>query len=170
MGKLTATQVKQAKPREKVYKLADGGSMYLEIRPNGARYWRHDYRYAGKRKTLALGVYPEVSLKEAREKHQAARSKLSQGIDPGEVRKVEKLTRHLAAAESFEAVGREWFNQVMPDKSKSYRERTGRILEKDLYPYLGSRPIASVTAPELLAVLRRIEGSERGHDNCGDVL
>lgn len=158
MGKLTATEVKQAKPGDRLRKLADGGGMYLQIHPNGARYWRFDYRYAGKRKTLALGVYPEVSLKEAREKHQEARSKLNQGVDPGEVRKVEKLTRYLAAAESFEAVGREWFNQVMPEKSKSYRERTGRILEKDLYPYLGNRPIASITAPELLAVLRRIEG------------
>jgi integrase len=132
--------------------------MYLQIHPNGARYWRHDYRYAGKRKTLALGVYPEVSLKEAREKHQEARSKLSQGIDPGEVRKVEKLTRHLAAAESFEAVGREWFNQVMPGKSKSYQDRTGRILEKDLFPYLGNRAVASITPLELLSVLQRVEG------------
>jgi integrase len=158
MGNLTATQVKQAKPGEKVYKLADGGGMYLQIHPNGARYWRHDYRYAGKRKTLALGVYPEVSLKEAREKHQEARSKLSQGIDPGEIRKVEKLTRHLAAAESFEAVGREWFNQVMPGKSKSYQDRTGRILEKDLFPYLGNRAVASITPLELLSVLQRVEG------------
>jgi integrase len=158
MSKLTATEVKQAKPGEKLLKLADGGGMYLQIHPNGARYWRYDYRYAGKRKTLALGVYPEVSLKEAREKHQDARDKLRQGADPGEVRKVEKLTRHLAAAESFEAVAREWFNQVMPEKSQSYRERTGRILEKDLYPHIGNRPIASVTAPELLATLRRIEG------------
>jgi len=157
MGKLTATEVKQAKPAEKAIKLTDGGGMYLLVHPKGAKYWRYDYRFSGKRKTLALGVYPEVSLKEAREKHQDARKELSKGIDPGNERKVEKLTRHLAAAESFEAVAREWFNQIMPEKSKSYRERTGRILEKDLYPFLGSRPIASVTAPELLATLRRIE-------------
>jgi integrase len=158
MAKLTATEVKQAKAADKLRKLTDGGGMYLQVHPNGARYWRYDYRYAGKRKTLALGVYPEVSLKEAREKHQEARSKIRQGIDPGEVRKVEKLTRHLAAAESFEAVGREWFNRNLSEKSKSYRERTGRILEKDLYPYLGNRPIASITPQELLATLRRIEG------------
>ena len=158
MGKLTATEVKQVKSGEKPLKLADGGGMYLQVLPNGARYWRFDYRYAGKRKTLALGVYPEVSLKEAREKHQEARTKLRQGIDPGEVRKVEKLTRNLAAAESFEAVGREWFNRNLSEKSTSYRERTGRILEKDLYPYLGNRPIASITPQELLATLRRIEG------------
>lgn len=157
MGKLTATEVKQAKPAEKATKLTDGGGMYLLVHPKGAKYWRHDYRFSGKRKTLALGVYPEVSLKEAREKHQDARKQLRNGIDPGNERKVEKLTRHLAAAESFEAVAREWFNQIMPEKSKSYRERTGRILEKDLYPYLGNCPIASITAPELLATLRRIE-------------
>lgn len=162
MAKLTATQVKQAKPGDKAVKLADGGGMYLLVHPSGARYWRYDYRFACKRKMLALGVYPEVSLKEARDKHQEARKKLGQGIDPGEVRKVDKLPRHLVAAESFEAVAREWFHQVMPERSESYRVRTGRILEKDLYPYLGNRLIASITAPELLAVLRRIEGMRAG--------
>lgn len=155
---LTATEVKQAKPRDKAYKLADGGGLYLLVQPKGAKYWRYKYRYGGKEKVLALGVYDEVSLKAARQKHQAARDKLAQGIDPGEVRKVEKLTRHLAAAESFEAVAQEWFNLTMPEKSESYRERTGRILKKDLYPVLGNRPIAAITAPELLAALKRIEG------------
>jgi integrase len=155
---LTAIQVKQAGPKEKPYKLADGGGLHLLVKPAGGKYWRYKYRFAGKEKTLALGVYPEISLKEAREKHLAARKTLNQGIDPSAQRKVEKLTRHLAAAESFEAVGREWFNRIMPDKSKSYRDRTGRILDKDLYPSLGNRPIASITAPELLAALRRIEG------------
>ena len=154
---LTAIQVKQAGPKEKTYKLADGGGLHLLVKPAGGKYWRYKYRYAGKEKTLALGVYPEISLKEAREKHLAARKTLSQGVDPSAQRKVEKLTRHLAAAESFEAVGREWFNRIMPEKSKSYRDRTGRILEKDLYPVLGNRPIGSITAPELLAALRRIE-------------
>ncbi len=154
---LTATKVKEAKPQERPRKLADGGGLYLLVQPNGAKYWRYKYRYGGKEKALALGVYPEVSLKSARQKHQAARDKLAQGADPGEVRKVEKLTRHLAAAESFEAVAREWFNQTMPEKSESYRMRTGRILDKDLYPVLGNRPVASITAPELLAALRRVE-------------
>ena len=155
---LTATQVKQASPRVKPYKLADSGGLFLLVNARGARYWRYKYRYAGKEKTLAVGVYPEVSLKQARGKHQAARDKLSQGVDPGDARKTEKLTRHLAAAESFEAVAREWFCLVMPGKSKSYQDRTGRILEKDLYPVLGNRPIAAVTPPELLAALRRVEG------------
>ncbi len=155
--KLKAEQVKQAKPREKAYKLADGQGLHLLVKPNGGRYWRYKYRYGGKEKTLALGVYPDVSLKDARSAHQDARDKLAQGIDPGAVRKVEKVTRHLSEAESFEAVAREWFEQIMPDKSESYRARTGRILEKDLYPHLGNRPISDVQPPELLATLRRIE-------------
>ncbi|TXS96197.1 DUF4102 domain-containing protein [Parahaliea maris] len=154
---LTATQVEKAKPQERPFKLADGGGLYMLVSPKGSKYWRYDYRYAGKRKTLALGTYPDVSLKAARQRHRTARELLEQGTDPCEVRKVEKLTRHLAAAESFEAVAREWFNQTMPEKSKSYQDRTGRILEKDLYPVLGSRPISAITAPELLAALRRIE-------------
>lgn len=155
---LTAIKIKQAKPRERPYKLSDGGGLYLLVNPAGSRYWRYKYRFAGKEKTLALGVYPEVSLKEAREGHEAARKLLRNDVDPGEKRKIEKLTRHLSAAESFEAVGREWFNRIMPDKSESYRDRTGRILEKDLYPFLGNRPIKDISAPELLATLRRIEG------------
>lgn len=154
---LTATEVKQAKPKEKAYKLADGAGLFLLVNPKGAKYWRYKYRYAGKEKMLALGVYPEVSLKLAREKHQDARQRLSKGIDPSELRKVEKLTRHIATADSFEAVALEWFNQLMPEKSKSYHDRTERILRKDLFPVLGNRPIKSITSPELLASLRRIE-------------
>ena len=154
---LTATEVKQAKSKDKPYKLADGGGLYLLVNPKGAKYWRYKYRYAGKEKTLALGVYPEVPLKAARQKHLAGRDQLSQGIDPGEQRKVEKLTRHIASAESFEAIAREWFATKMSDKSESHANRTIRALEKDLFPALGSRPIATITSPELLAALRRIE-------------
>lgn len=157
MGSLTATAVKSAKPTGKAYKLPDGNGMYLLVATTGSKYWRFDYRHLGKRKTLALGVFPDVKLADAREKLQAAREALAKGIDPGEMRKVEKLTRHLAAAESFEAVGREWFGHNMAGKSKSYHDRTLRILEKDLFPVLGMRPIANITAPELLAALRRIE-------------
>jgi len=99
---LTATTVKQAQPKEKAYKLADGGGLHLLVNPAGDKYWRYKYRYAGKEKSLALGVYTEVSLKEARQKHQDARKPLADGVDPAEARKLEKLTRHLANAESFE--------------------------------------------------------------------
>jgi integrase len=157
MGKLTATGVKQAKPKDKAYKMPDGGGMYLLVNKTGGKYWRYDYRFAGKRKTLALGTYPEISLLEARELHMSARKELADNIDPAEAKKVAKLTRHIAANNSFEAIGREWFEQKIVGKSKSYHDRTLRILEKDLYPYIGSRPINEISVPELLSALRRIE-------------
>jgi len=101
----------------------------------GGKYWRFDYRFADKRKTLALGVYPDVSLADARASHQSAREQLSSGIDPSESKRVQKLTQHLAATDSFEAVAREWFSQKMKEKSDSYRVRTLRILEK--VPFFG---------------------------------
>ncbi|MFV8819688.1 tyrosine-type recombinase/integrase [Haliea sp. E17] len=173
---LTATQVKEAKAESKSRKLADGRGLYLLIQPNGAKYWRYKYRYAGKEKVLALGVYPEVSLKAARQAHQKARDRLADGSDPGEVRKVEKLTRHIASAESFEAIAREWFATKMKDKSQGHQDRTLRTLEKDLFPVLGGRPIAAITAPELLAALRRveargaIESAHRGKQTAGQVF
>ncbi|MCQ6262055.1 integrase arm-type DNA-binding domain-containing protein [Alcanivorax sp. MM125-6] len=154
---LTATAVRQALPKAKAYKLSDGHGLFLLVNPKGAKYWRYKYRYGGKEKTLALGVFPEVSLKDARVAHQEARTKLDKGVDPGEERRVQKLTRNLAAADSFEAVALEWFGKVMPDKSESYRVRTRRILEKDLFPVIGQRPVGAIKPPEMLAALRRIE-------------
>lgn len=157
MSKLTATAVKQAKPKEKAYRLADGGGLYLEVSPKGGKYWRYKYRFSGKEKRLSIGVYPGVSLKDARKAHQEARTKLADDIDPGTAKRVEKLTRHLSAAESFEAIGREWFEHTMQGKSDGHRARSLRMLERDLFPILGNRPIADIKAPEVLAVLRRIE-------------
>lgn len=157
MQNLTATAVKKAKPNTKPTKMSDGGGLYLLIQTSGARYWRYDYRYSGRRKTLALGVYPEVSLKQAREVHLDARAILHQGSDPAEKRKVQKLTSHIMAASSFEAIATEWFETKMPGKSEGHKKRTWRALEKDLFPWLGSRPISNVTPPELLAALRKIE-------------
>jgi integrase len=154
---LSATAVKQAKSTEKQYKLFDGRGLFLLVHPNRSKYWRFKYRYAGKEKLLSLGVYPDVSLANARERHQQARETVAKGIDPGEVLKVEKLTRHLAAADTFEALAREWFNVKMCTRSESHQKRTMSALEKDLFPALGSRPVSSITAPELLAALRRIE-------------
>ena len=154
---LTATAVRQALPKAKAYKLSDSHGLFLLVNPKGAKYWRYKYRYGGKEKTLALGVFPEVSLKDARVAHQEARAKLDKGLDPGQERRIEKFTRNLAAADSFEAVALEWFGKVMPDKSESYRVRTRRILEKDLFPVLGQRPVGAIKPPEMLAALRRIE-------------
>jgi integrase len=156
MQKLTAAFVKQAKPRDKAFSLVDGGGLYLLVKLAG-KYWRYNYRYCGKQKTLSLGVYPDISLAEARKRHQTAREELTNGIDPSEIRKVQKITKSLANKDDFESVAREWFNQKLLDKSDSYKVRTTRILEKDLFPSIGGRPISRITAPELLAVLRKIE-------------
>jgi integrase len=155
--KLTATQVKQAKPAAKPYKLSDGEGMYLLVAANGSKYWRLKYRFGGKEKTLALGVYPSVSLQEARSRKLAAREKLAKEIDPSEARKVERITRDLASADSFEAVAIEWYETKLQGKSESYRDRTQRLLKNDLYPPLGNRPISQITAPELLMALRKVE-------------
>ena len=155
--KLTATQVKQAKPKTKPYKLADGEGMYLLVDPKGSKYWRLKYRYGGKEKSLALGVYPSVSLQEARSRKLAARDLLAKNIDPSEARRVERITRDLASADSFEAVAMEWYETKLQGKSDSYRDRTQRLLKKDLFPPLGNRPISQITAPELLMALRKVE-------------
>ena len=159
MGKLTAKQVKQAKYDPKKPKLTDGGGLYLLIKPTEAKYWRYDYRYAAKRRTLALGVYPEVSLKKSREDHQEARRKLAQGIDPGAVRKVEKLSRNIAAAESFAALAAEWVEVRLADKAAATKKRNQSILANYLTPWLGSRPISDITSQELLAALKRAENT-----------
>ncbi len=157
MGKLTATAVKQAKGQAKPVKLPDGGGMYLLVNPSGSKYWRYNYRFAGKRKTLALGVYPDTSLAAARKLHQTARETLAKDVDPSEAKRIERITRHLASADSFEAVATEWYESKLHDKSDSYRDRTSRLLKNDLYPSLGTRPISQITSAELLMVLRKVE-------------
>lgn len=156
MHKLTAMAVKQAKSKDKNYSMADGGGLYLLVKVQG-KYWRYNYRFGGKQKTLAIGVYPDRSLADARVLHQSAREKLNNGIDPSEIRKVEKITKNLTASDLFECVAREWFNQKILDKSASHQARTLRILEKDLFPIIGSRPATNITALELTAVLHKIQ-------------
>ncbi len=156
-NKLTDTAIRNAKPKEKRYKLPDGGGMFLQIEPDGKRYWRLKYRFANKEKLLALGVYPETSLAVARSKRDEAKRLLADGIDPGAQRKAQKLSRATAMANSFEAVAREWFFTKQNGWSASNRDKVLSRLENNLFPWLGARPIAEITAPELLAVLRRTE-------------
>ena len=155
MQKLTATAVTQAKPKPKPYSLSDGGGMYLLVNAT-AKYWRYDYRFAGKRKTLALGVYPATSLKQAREKHQRARENLANGIDPSAHKKATSAATHAALANSFELLAIEW-SKTRIKKSDGTEKRQNALLEKDLLPHLGKRPIADIKAPELLKTLRKIE-------------
>jgi integrase len=155
MQKLTATAVKQAKPASKAYKIWDGGSLYLLVKPQG-KYWRFNYRFADKRKTLALGVYPATSLKAARKKHEEARDNLTNGIDPNAAKQAQKAADQGAFANSFEVVALEWL-QKRGAKSEGGDKRLNRLLQKDLFPYIGKRPISKITSPDLLKALRRIE-------------
>jgi integrase len=181
---LTDTAIRNAKPginpagkaTSKPYKMGDGGGMYLEVRPAGGKLWRLKYRVDRREKRISLGAYPAVSLKEAREKRDEARKLLASGIDPSEHRKITKRAERAVTEESFEAVAREWFTKHSPRWAPSHAEKIIRRLEKDLFPWIGTRPIAEVTAPELLAVLRRIEDrgaldtAHRAHQDCGRIF
>ena len=171
---LTDTAVRAAKPQIKARKLFDGGGLYLEVSPAGGKWWRWKYRFGGKEKRLSLGVYPDISLKLARERREAVRQQLAAGIDPGQARKARKLA--LAGAENFEAVAREWHAKFSPGWVASHGNRILRRFENDLFPWLGKRPVADIKAPELLSVLRRIESrgavetAHRARQNCGQVF
>jgi integrase len=154
---LTAIAVKQAKTRDKPYRLYDERGLFLLINPKGGKYWRFKYRFGGKEKTLALGVYPDVSLAKAREKLQEAREQVADNIDPGVIKRLKKIHQFEEEINGFEALAREWFETRMVDKSSHHQSRTIRALERDLFPQIGRRPINQITAPELLMALRKIE-------------
>ncbi|MBN5437468.1 tyrosine-type recombinase/integrase [Serratia sp. AXJ-M] len=173
---LTDIKVKSAKPTEKAYKLTDGGGMYLLVKPNGSKYWRLKYRFVGKEKMLSIGVYPDVSLADARQKRDEARKVLAAGGDPGEVKKADKLAQKLSTENTFEAIAREWHRQKADRWSLRYRDEIIDTFEKDIFPYLGRRPIAEIKPMELLETLRRLE--KRGalekmrkvRQRCGEVF
>lgn len=173
---LTDTAVRKAKPNPKPYKLADERGMYLEVMPNGSKYWRMKYRHSGKEKRLALGVYPDVSLADARDRRDQARKQLANGVDPGAAKQAAKRTAKAETQDSFEALAREWFAKYSPSWAAGHSEKIIRRFERDIFPWIGSRPIAQITAPDLLAVLRRIESrgaidtAHRAHQNCGQVF
>lgn len=168
---LTDTAIRNTKPEDKPIKLSDGGGMFLLIKPNGTRYWRMKYRFAGKEKLLAFGVYPEISLKQARAKRDAARKLLVMDPpqDPGQARQAEKRARILAAENSFEAVARDWYGKQVHTWVKSHADDVIRRLEVNLFPFIGHRPIAEIDAPELLATVRKIE-SRGAYDLAHRVL
>ncbi|ASJ23713.1 tyrosine-type recombinase/integrase [Laribacter hongkongensis] len=155
---LTDTACRNAKPADgdKPIKLSDGLGLHLLVNTTG-KYWRLAYRFGGKQKTLALGVYPAVSLKDARERRDEARKLLAADIDPGEARKAQKAAGSLNAANSFEVIAREWHGKFLPTWTTSHADKIMRRFERDVFPWLGSRPVAEIDAPALLAVLRRVE-------------
>lgn len=173
---LTDTACKNAKAKDKPYKLSDEKGMFMLVNPNGSKYFRLKYRIDGKEKLLALGIYPDTSLKQAREKRDDARQQLADGIDPSENRKAVKQAKIASNENSFEIVAREWFERNMTDKSDSHKKRTTSYLERDIFPYLGGKPIADIKAPELLAALRKIEergaveSAHRTLQTCGQIF
>jgi hypothetical protein len=154
---LTDTRIRTAKPKPKPYKLGDGGGMYLLVMPDGARYWRLDYRFAEKRRTLALGVYPTVSLSDARTRREDARGCLAQDIDPNVAKKARKRAAKIAGENTFEAIAREWIANQRHRLAPRYGALLLARLEADIFPHIGSRPIAEVDAPETLDALKKIE-------------
>lgn len=173
---LTDPAIRNANPGPKPIRLFDGGGLYLEISPAGGKLWRLKYRYAGKEKRLALGTYPTTGLKDARAKRDEAKRILEAGVDPGETKRTEKQRKAALSANSFEVVAREWLQKHMSDKSPSHKAKVTRRLERDVFPYLGRRPVADIKAPEVLEVAQRIErrnileSAHRATQHIGQVM
>jgi len=153
---LNEMKIRNAKPKEKFYKLSDSDSLYLHVTEKGSKLWRFKYRFGGKYKLLAFGSYPEISLLDARKKRDEARSQLAHGIDPGAIRKAQKQAK-TETTETFEVIAREWHNKFMHTWKESHSSRVLSRLEQNVFPHLSQRPIAQIKAPELLGVLRRLE-------------
>ena len=157
---LTDTAIRTAKPTDKPYKLSDEKGLFLLIQPNGAKYWRLKYRYGGKEKMLSFGVYPDIGLKDARTKRDEARNLLTKDVDPGEHKKATKAAKVERSANSFEVICREWLEARKQTVEASQHAKTLARMENDVFPWLGSKAISEITAPDVLKVLRRID--ERG--------
>jgi len=176
MPKLTDIAIKSTKPGGGIKKLSDGNGLVLLVYPNGSKYWAYRYRHLGKEKSLSLGIYPEVTLAEARRKLVDARKLVSDGQDPSESRKALKRQAIVSAENSFEVIAREWIAAKSPAWTPRYTGFLIKRLENDLFPNLGSRPIRDITAPELLSVVRIIENrgaldlANRALQYCGQVF
>ena len=176
MTKLTEIAIKSAKPGDRIKKLSDGNGLVLLVYPNGSKYWAFRYRYLGKEKNLSLGIYPEVSLAQARRKLSDARNLLSDGQDPSEARKSQKRQAFVSAENNFEAIAREWIAAKKDAWTPRYANFVVVRLEKDIFPKLGTRPIKDISPPELLSVVRMIEArgaSELAHrvlNCCGQIF
>ncbi|QCJ69678.1 integrase [Providencia heimbachae] len=173
---LTDIQIRKAKPKDKAYTLNDGNGLSLLIESNGSKGWRFRYRFAGKPKMISFGVYGQISLADARRKRDEAKKQLSEGIDPSDARKSEKITQKYAAENTFKAVAMEWHASKCSTWSKGYASEILRCFENDVFPFIGSRPIDQLAPLELLAVLQKIE--KRGaleqaskiRRRCGEVF
>lgn len=173
---LSDTQCKTAKPQEKQYKMTDEKGLCLLVATTGGKWWRFNYRFEQKHKTLSMGIYPEISLKQARERRDEARKLVAAGVDPGVNRKATKAAKTGEITNSFEIVAREWYAKQAPTWAPSHGEKIIRRLERDLFPWLGHLPISAITASEILEALRRVEDrgavetAHRVHQNCGQIF
>lgn len=173
---LTDIAIRNAKPQVKSIKLFDADGLYLLLNPNRSKWWRLDYRFEGKRKTLSMGVYPDVSLKLARERCREARSLLAIGTDPGEQRKAERQAKSEAGSNTFEALAREWMVTRGKEWTESYTSKTKSALERNAFPAIGRKPITEITSPDVLAMLRAIESrgivdmAHRIQQHCGAIF
>jgi len=174
--KLNARQVETAKPKDKPYKMADGGGLYLLVKTNGSRYWRLKYRIDGKEKLLALGVYPDVSLADARAKRDEARKGIAGGIDPLEVKKEQKVEREAQVKNTFQEIALEWHNMKVKKWSAGYASDILEAFNKDVFPFIGQRPVADIKPLELLNVLKKVEDrgatekAKKVRQRCGEVF
>lgn len=174
---LSDTAIKNAKPLpDKDFKISDEKGMYLLVHKNGSKYFRLDYRFGGKRKSLALGVYPETTLKQAREKRDEAKKQISEGCDPSIHKKAIKASKALNGPNSFEVIAREWFSIHMDGKAKSHTSRTMAMLERDIFPMIGAKNVDVITTQEMSLMLRyiqdrgAIETAHRALQVCGQVI
>ena len=173
---LSDTAIRSAKPQDKPAKLFDGGGLFLLVTPNGGKWWWLKYRFGGKEKLLSLGVYPAVSLKEARKRREEAKEQIAMGIDPGANRKAVKEAVRAEAVNSFEVVTREWHDKQKDTWVKSHGDKIFARFVNDIFPIIGAKAVGTVTAPELLEALRRIEArgavetAHRTLQNCGQVF
>lgn len=173
---LSDAKARNAKPKTKPYKISDGEGLFLLVMPNGSKYWRMKYFFAGKEKLLALGVYPAVGLSDAREKQIQARRILKSGIDPAEEKKEAKRISTLRSVNTFETIAREWFAKREHEWAPASIESNRQRLETYLLPKLGPRPISEITAPTVLTVLRAIEAkgaletARRAMQMCGQIF
>jgi integrase len=173
---LSETAIRNAKISKKPTKMSDGRGLYLIVNPNGSKWFRFKYRFGGKEKGLSLGVYPDVELKKARKRRDEARQLLADGIDPGVNRKATKAAGEDRTANSFEVVAREWFSKQETTWAVGHSTKIIARLENDIFPWIGARPIADITAADILAILRRIEGrgvqetARRALNNCAQVF
>lgn len=174
--KLNNKQIESAKPQEKPYKMADGGGMYLLINNKGGKYWRLKYRFDGKEKLLSIGTYPEISLKEARQRREEAKKKLEKGLDPSQEKKLEKLQRNINNQNNFESIARQWHEKQMQRWTARHAFYVLRRLEADIFKEIGTRPITEITAPELLYTIQKIEKrgaidiAKRALQTCGQIF